>query len=156
MRMACLPLVPTMDPCGKNATLPIQLICPLSCFCKTASLWQRHMKHARVCNEKPCLTCIASPGRTTEGRLPCNATRPHVCRFWDWKSGNRFQEGQTIVQPGSLESEAGIYAASFDVSGSRLITAEADKTIKFWKEDQSATPETHPVNFRPPKDIRRY
>lgn len=60
------------------------------------------------------------------------------------------------MQPGSLESEAGIYAASFDVSGSRLITAEADKTIKFWKEDQSATPETHPVNFRPPKDIRRY
>ena len=77
-------------------------------------------------------------------------------RFWDWKSGNRFQEGQTIVQPGSLESEAGIYAASFDVSGSRLLTAEADKTIKFWKEDQSATPETHPVVFRPPKDIRRY
>ena len=79
-----------------------------------------------------------------------------MCRFWDWKSGNRFQEGQTIVQPGSLESEAGIYAASFDVSGSRLLTAEADKTIKFWKEDQSATPETHPVVFRPPKDIRRY
>lgn len=79
-----------------------------------------------------------------------------LCRFWDWKSGNRFQEGQTIVQPGSLESEAGIYAASFDMSGSRLLTAEADKTIKFWREDQSATQETHPVIFRPPKDIRRY
>lgn len=89
-------------------------------------------------------------------KLPRFPNRKFSCRFWDWKSGNRFQEGQTIVQPGSLESEAGIYAASFDVSGSRLLTAEADKTIKFWKEDQSATPETHPIVFRPPKDIRRY
>jgi hypothetical protein len=34
------------------------------------------------------------------------------------------------VQPGSLESESGIFAAAFDVTGSRLVTAEADKTIK--------------------------
>lgn len=77
-------------------------------------------------------------------------------RFWDWKSGNSFQQGQTIVQPGSLESESGIFAASFDMSGTRLLTAEADKTVKFWREDPTATPETHPINFRPPKDIRRY
>eukprot|EP01024_Parvocaulis_polyphysoides_P056603 TRINITY_DN5988_c0_g1_i1.p1 TRINITY_DN5988_c0_g1~~TRINITY_DN5988_c0_g1_i1.p1 ORF type:complete len:262 (-),score=14.78 TRINITY_DN5988_c0_g1_i1:288-1028(-) len=76
--------------------------------------------------------------------------------FWDWKSGNRFQEQQTVVQPGSLESEAGIYALSFDVTGSRLVTCEADKTIKMWKEDESATPETHPVKFVPPKGIKRY
>ena len=78
--------------------------------------------------------------------------------FWDWTSGNRFQDDQTIVQPGSLESEAGIYAMSFDVSGSRLITAEADKSVKMWREDLSATPESHPVNFRPPRpqDMRRY
>ena len=41
-------------------------------------------------------------------------------------------------------------------AGSRLLTCEADKTIKFWKEDESATPESHPVNFRPPKNIRRF
>jgi pleiotropic regulator 1 len=57
---------------------------------------------------------------------------------------------------GSLESEACIYALSYDNSGSRLVTCEADKTIKMWKEDLTATPETHPVNFKPPKDIRRY
>lgn len=57
---------------------------------------------------------------------------------------------------GSLDSEAGIYALSYDQSGSRLITCEADKTIKFWKEDENATPETHPVHFRPPKDMRRF
>lgn len=103
--------------------------------------------HSSLCN---------THGQWMPCRTPSILNRSFVCRFWDWKSGNRFQEGQTIVQPGSLESEAGIYAASFDVSGSRLLTAEADKTIKFWKEDQSATPETHPVVFRPPKDIRRY
>lgn len=76
--------------------------------------------------------------------------------FWDWKSGHNFQQAQTIVQPGSLDSEAGIYAMSYDITGSRLVTCEADKTIKMWKEDENATPETHPLNFKPPKDIRRF
>ncbi|CAI5532372.1 unnamed protein product [Closterium sp. Naga37s-1] len=76
--------------------------------------------------------------------------------FWDWKSGHNFQQTQTIVQPGSLDSEAGIYAMGFDVTGKRLVTCEADKTIKMWKEDENATPETHPINFRPPKDMRRF
>ncbi|MQM16355.1 hypothetical protein Taro_049313 [Colocasia esculenta] len=76
--------------------------------------------------------------------------------FWDWNSGHNFQQAQTIVQPGSLDSEAGIYALAYDLTGSRLITCEADKTIKMWKEDPTATPETHPINFKPPKDIRRY
>ncbi|KAF7141854.1 hypothetical protein RHSIM_Rhsim06G0116500 [Rhododendron simsii] len=76
--------------------------------------------------------------------------------FWDWQSGHNFQQSQTIVQPGSLDSEAGIYACSYDVTGTRLVTCEADKTIKMWKEDGKATPETHPLHFRPPKDIRRF
>ncbi|KAL1223679.1 Protein pleiotropic regulator PRL2 [Cardamine amara subsp. amara] len=76
--------------------------------------------------------------------------------FWDWKSGHSFQQAETIVQPGSLESEAGIYVACYDQTGSRLVTCEADKTIKMWKEDENATPETHPLNFRPPKEIRRF
>ena len=65
--------------------------------------------------------------------------------FWDWQSGTCFQKLKVPVQPGSLDVEAGIYAMSFDQSGSRLLTCEADKTIKFWKEDSEATPETHPV-----------
>jgi pleiotropic regulator 1 len=40
----------------------------------------------------------------------------------------------TIAQPGSLESENGIFCSAFDKSGTRLITGEADKTIKIWKE----------------------
>ncbi|KAL5988264.1 hypothetical protein ACLOJK_036027 [Asimina triloba] len=76
--------------------------------------------------------------------------------FWDWKSGHNFQQAQTVVQPGSLDSEAGIYALSYDITGSRLVTCEADKTIKMWKQDETATPETYPLNFKPPKDLRRF
>jgi len=50
----------------------------------------------------------------------------------------KFQTFQSAVQPGSLESEAGILASAFDLSGSRLITVEVDKSIKVWKEDESA------------------
>eukprot|EP01065_Artemidia_motanka_P016527 TRINITY_DN2017_c1_g1_i1.p1 TRINITY_DN2017_c1_g1~~TRINITY_DN2017_c1_g1_i1.p1 ORF type:complete len:511 (+),score=103.01 TRINITY_DN2017_c1_g1_i1:74-1534(+) len=71
--------------------------------------------------------------------------------FWDWKSCHRFQEMQTIPQPGSLASEAGIFAATFDHSGTRLITGEVDKSIKIWREDPEATPETHPLQWQPKK-----
>ncbi|KAI3968217.1 hypothetical protein MKX01_018520 [Papaver californicum] len=76
--------------------------------------------------------------------------------FWDWKSGHNFQQSQTGVQPGSLDSEAGIYALSYDITGSRLVTCEADKTIKMWKQDENATPQSHPLNYThyTPKDLR--
>ena len=45
---------------------------------------------------------------------------------------------------------------SFDQTGTRLVTCEADKTIKFFKEDPEATPETHPIDFWPPKGMKRY
>ncbi|VVT58905.1 uncharacterized protein SAPINGB_P006443 [Magnusiomyces paraingens] len=64
--------------------------------------------------------------------------------FFDWKTGHKFQETATIAGPGSLESENGIFASTFDHSGIRLITGEADKSIKIWKEDDQATPESHP------------
>ncbi|RHZ72149.1 hypothetical protein Glove_245g6 [Diversispora epigaea] len=76
--------------------------------------------------------------------------------FWDWKSGYKFQSMETTVQPGSLESEAGIFACTFDRSGLRLITCEADKTIKIWKEDPNATPETHPIDWKPSLIRTRY
>lgn len=75
---------------------------------------------------------------------------------WDWRSGNVFQRGATVPQPGSLDAEAGIFALAFDQTGSRLISGEADKTIKFWKEDERASPETHPIVFQPPSGRERY
>ena len=76
--------------------------------------------------------------------------------FWDWKSGYNFQTAESPVQPGSLESEAGIFCSAFDRSGSRLLTGEADKTIKVWKEDETATPDTHPIHNWKPQLARGY
>ncbi len=76
--------------------------------------------------------------------------------FWDYETGHCFQSLQTQVQPGSMEAEAGIFALSFDKTGERLISCEADKTIKMWKPDPAASPESHPnLPFVPPKNIGR-
>ncbi|KAJ3232794.1 pre-mRNA-splicing factor prp46 [Chytriomyces hyalinus] len=69
--------------------------------------------------------------------------------FWDFKTGYNFQTAEAAAQPGSLDSENGIFCSSFDRTGLRLITGEGDKTVKIWKEDERATPETHPVVFKP-------
>lgn len=69
--------------------------------------------------------------------------------FWDWKTGHRFQYEDSIAQPGSLDAEAGVMSSTFDLSGLRLITGEADKTIKVWKQDDNATEDTHPLDWRP-------
>ncbi|XP_024942033.1 pleiotropic regulator 1 isoform X2 [Cephus cinctus] len=69
--------------------------------------------------------------------------------LWDWRTGYNFQRLQAPVQPGSMDSEAGVFSITFDVSGTRMITTEADKTIKVYKEDDTATEESHPVNWRP-------
>ncbi|PNH36876.1 hypothetical protein VD0004_g9890 [Verticillium dahliae] len=76
--------------------------------------------------------------------------------FWDWKSGHRFQSLDTTAQPGSLDAEAGIMSSTFDRSGLRLICGEADKTIKIWKQDENATPETHPLVWQPSLAHRKF
>ena len=50
--------------------------------------------------------------------------------FWDYNTGTAFQNLDDIPQPGSLEAEAGVFCSTFDVTGTRLITGGADKTIK--------------------------
>lgn len=77
-------------------------------------------------------------------------------RFWDWRTGYCFQELQPPVQPGSLDSESGVFSMQFDKSESRLLTTNCDKTIKFYREDENATPETHPVNWAPSYKKKRY
>lgn len=68
--------------------------------------------------------------------------------FWDYETGYCFQRTQTIPQPGSLDAEAGVFASSFDLSGSRLITCEADKSIKIWRESPDATEDSHPIDMQ--------
>jgi pleiotropic regulator 1 len=55
-------------------------------------------------------------------------------QLWDWGSGQGFQTLHTLAQPGSLPSECGIFDCAFDVTGTRLITCEVDKTVKLWRE----------------------
>lgn len=76
--------------------------------------------------------------------------------FWDWKTGYNFQQVTGVAQPGSLDSENGILSMTFDMTGSRLITCEADKSIKIYAEDTEATEETHPINFKPSTKRKRY
>lgn len=68
-----------------------------------------------------------------------------LLNFWDYKSGYNFQQIESKEQSGSLSAEAGIFAIKFDHSSTRMITAECDKTIKMWKEDDTATPESFPI-----------
>ncbi|CEP60130.1 mRNA splicing protein PRP46 LALA0_S01e03708g [Lachancea lanzarotensis] len=77
--------------------------------------------------------------------------------FFDYETGHKYQELPTVKIPGSLDSERGILAGSFDQSGLRLITGESDKSIKVWKQDDTATPETHPgLPWNPSIDSQRF
>lgn len=67
-----------------------------------------------------------------------------VLSFFDYKSGHLYQSIQTVKMAGSLDSEKGILTSCFDQTGLRLLTGEVDKSIKIWKQDEDATPETHP------------
>lgn len=68
--------------------------------------------------------------------------------LWDWRTGYNFQRVHAAVQPGSLDSESGIFACAFDQSESRLLTAEADKTIKVYREDDTAVSSLVYIHFK--------
>ncbi|PHU06290.1 Pleiotropic regulator 1 [Capsicum chinense] len=52
-----------------------------------------------------------------------------------------------IEQNKVIHSFRGHYALAFDGTGTRLISCEADKTIKIWKQDEIATPEIRVFNI---------
>ena len=76
--------------------------------------------------------------------------------FWDWKTGFAFQSINTTAQPGSLEAESGVFTSLFDQTGLRLISGEADKTIKIWKQDDEASPQSHPILWKPTLAQQRF
>lgn len=55
-------------------------------------------------------------------------------RFFDGETGVPFQTLEDVVQPGSLDAEAGIFCSAFDQTGTRLLTGGADKTIKVYRQ----------------------
>lgn len=68
-------------------------------------------------------------------------------KMWDVATGHCFQSDAIAVQPGSLDSEAAIFCSAFDMTGTRLITGGADKTVRIWREVSDATPDSHPVDL---------
>lgn len=108
-------------------------------LCKDGRFLQNLSGHNAIIN------CLAA---NEDGVLVSGADNGSL-HLWDWRTGYNFQRLQAPVQPGSMDSEAGIFSLTFDVSGRRLITTEADKTIKVYKEDETATEETHPINWKP-------
>ena len=91
----------------------------------SASLGSKFDPHSEIINS----LCI------NEDNVMVSAGDDGTLRFWDWSSGRCFQETKTIAMPGSIESELGILDCSFDVTGTRLITCETDKTVKMWKQN---------------------
>ena len=67
--------------------------------------------------------------------------------FWDYQTGYPFQQGHATVQPGSLAAENSVMALAFDLTGTRLVSGEADKTVKVWKQDDSASELSHPIDM---------
>lgn len=76
--------------------------------------------------------------------------------FFDWKTGHKFQTMDSIAQPGSLDAEAGVFTSTFDKTGLRLITGEADKTVKIWRPDDTATEDNQPLEWKPQLGVRKY
>ncbi|KAK8808613.1 hypothetical protein WA158_008514 [Blastocystis sp. Blastoise] len=68
-------------------------------------------------------------------------------RWYDWETGYCFDQQDSKLIPGTLESEASILASCYDKTGTRLITCEGDKSIKIWKEDEEATEELNPIDM---------
>lgn len=95
-------------------------------------------------------SCVIRPSEAGSSVL-ITAQDNGQLNFWDWRSGHKFQTHETIPQPGSMSSENGVFSLCLDMSGSRLLTGECDKTIKIYKEDPNATEESHPLQYKAPK-----
>lgn len=89
---------------------------------------------------------VVNAATINESGVTISAADDGTMSFWDYNTGYCFQKIRSIVQPGSLDAENAIYAAEFDLTGTRLITGEADKTIKIWKEEEYASEITHPID----------
>ena len=59
-----------------------------------------------------------------------------LMKFWDWKSAYNYQSMDS--ERYSLDDEAGICCSTFDKTGPRLITGNADKTIHIYGQDDGA------------------
>ncbi|AFZ81523.1 WD domain, G-beta repeat family protein [Theileria equi strain WA] len=128
-----------------------------TCAADNVKVWKcpEGVFHRNLTGHNSILNCSAIKDDGESSILVAGSNNGQL-HFWDWASGYKFQTLESTVQRGSLESENGIFACSFDKSESRIITAECDKTIKIWIQDETATPETHPIIWKPEARARYY
>ena len=68
-------------------------------------------------------------------------------QFWDYGTWHCFQSIDPAAQLDILDAVNGIFPVEFDGTRTRLVTGEADKTIKIWKQDKKASELTHPIDM---------
>ncbi|KAA6365009.1 MAG: putative WD repeat protein Prp5, partial [Streblomastix strix] len=103
-----------------------------------------------------CGETVNSLSLNEDGVLAGGCKDGSLC-FWDYRTGYLFEKINDITQQvGTQDFEKCINACSFDRSGTRLITANSDKSIKIFIEDEKSTPKTNPIEWTPKNDIRRW
>merc|ERR1712181_217119 len=112
---------------------------------KSVATLTNHKKSVRGLVSHPKLLMFASGGPDNIKQWRC----PDGKFIQNLSGHNAIVNCLAANADGVMDSEAGIFQMKFDQSGSRLITCEADKTIKIYKKDDSATEETHPINWKP-------
>ena len=78
-------------------------------------------------------TIIHSLRCSPAGQMIAAGTDDGYLKFWDWTSAKTFQRLKIKTMPGTLESEAGVMALAFDMTGERLFGCIGDKTIQMFK-----------------------
>ncbi|SCU95528.1 LAME_0F12486g1_1 [Lachancea meyersii CBS 8951] len=181
-QVKCFPVDPQIVSCSTDATVRMWDIR----VGKAAKILTHHSKNVRAIAASPAEFSLASAStgdvrswRCEDGHLLTNfgseglgivnclsvnpdgvlfaGTDDGKLAFFDYETGHKYQEQPTIKIPGSLDSERGVLAASFDQTGLRLITGESDKSIKVWKQDETATAETHPgMPWNPSMNSQRF
>ena len=104
------------------------------------SWWPRDETHCRLhtCLARPCSRVVHRP--VLSGAWMC-------CRAYDWKSGNRFQQYTSPIQPGSLESESGIFALTFDkCAGNAMLNCSllSCRWLGYWSSSAQCAQTCHP------------
>ncbi|SCU79816.1 LAFA_0B05776g1_1 [Lachancea sp. 'fantastica'] len=181
-QVKCFSVDPQIVSCSTDATLRMWDVRAG----KSAKILTHHSKNVRTIAASPIESSFASAStgdvrswRCEDGQLLTNysseglgivnslsaspdgvlfaGTDDGNLEFFDYETGHKYQELPTVKIPGSLESERGILSSSFDQTGLRLITGESDKSIKIWKQDDTATPQTHPgLPWNPSIDSQRF
>jgi pleiotropic regulator 1 len=84
-------------------------------------------------------TIVHSLAASRDGKFLVGGTDDGYLKFWDWTSAKSYQKLRVKTMPGTLETEAGVMALAFDMTGDRLFACMGDKTVQMYKPDVPQT-----------------